>query len=231
MAKYVLERLKKQMKKKKNNIIPVICPQYLCEYVLDLKNHPKGSDCGFCNLENKECHPEGEKYFFNKSKEIIDKISSKYAAVAIVGDPTIQFWTINEIAKYAKQKGLLTIALTDVYLETLEYVWRFTKEYSNFDIIEILYEDVIKDYGTMLINIKKYNKAIVLPHKESYKSDEVNVNQFKNYVARKVDIEVLRNGDLEDNIKIAYVRDVNIEDSEILKENYDIGLICKKLEY
>lgn len=170
MKKYVLDQLQEKMKKKQNNVIPCIWPEGDCDYA---PNQRKISCTYGCMLDEDSCYDD-KKFFFKKSKEKIDQISDKYAAIAIQMNCTYQFWTIRDIAGYAKQKGLITIVVNSLF-SSVERMRRYAREDSNVDIIELIHTGDIEEYEQMLKDIKKNNKAVIIPHTRKY---DKNTNHF-----------------------------------------------------
>lgn len=167
MAKAILARLQKEIKRKKNNVIPLIIPEYYCD-------NPPRKNClapYFCFLDDESCYENDKDFFFRKSKEKIDQISEKYAAIAIEMNCDCQYQTIKRIAGYAKQKGLITIGMHTLF-GSMEYMRWLAQKDSNIDIIELRGKEDIVEYDQMLIDIKKNNKAIIIPYPTKYTENE-----------------------------------------------------------
>lgn len=191
MTEYVLSRLKKEMEKKRSNLIPLITPQFYCNSSMQ-----KGKLCDyFCFLDNENCN---NKYFFlQKSKEKIDEISEKYAAIAIQMNVDCQHRTISKIAGYAKEKGLITIGMHMLF-SSLEYMKILAQTDSNIDIIELIHKDSIREYEQMLIDIKKNNKAIMIPYSTKYDKHTDYFPLSTDYDTMRKKIEQIKNGELKD---------------------------------
>lgn len=249
MKEYVLNQLQKEMKKKRNNIIPCIYPEMYCD-------SPRKRSClgaYACMLDEEGCHDDIA-FFFKKAKEKIDQISDKYAAIAIEMNCDYQYWTIRNIAGYAKQKGLITIGIHTLFGSS-EYMRKLAQKDSNIDIIELIHKEDIEEYEQMLIDIKKNNKAIMIPYATKYSRNTDYYPFSTDYESTKKKMEQIKNGELKDlydrqltgydvywypdreepmeylyQDRIQFVRangslqDVN-ERIQLEKENYNVGII------
>ncbi len=190
MTEYVLSRVKKEMEKKHSNLIPLITPQFYC-------NSPmrKGKLCDyFCFLDDEDCN--NKDFFFQKSREKIDEISEKCAAIAIQMNVDCQHHTISKIAGYAKEKGLITIGMHMLF-SSLEYMEILAQTDSNIDIIELIHKDSIREYEQMLIDTKENNKAIMIPYSTKYDKNTDYYPFSTDYDATRKKIEQIKSGELK----------------------------------
>lgn len=176
----VFERLLKEMEEKETTYIPMFWPTCDLTGKCDFS-----SNCVNCDQSPK--HDE----IIERSKTLIDIIKVNYPAVGICFDYECMPDIATEVAKYAKDNGLITIAYSLAPVDT-KHVKPFLLKKSPFDIIQWFYwfgsSDSNGTLKTYLTLARRNNKAIIFSYYIRKEDKEINQLVFLHYLMSNPDL-------------------------------------------
>lgn len=189
-----IERLKKAIEKKNNNKIPKF---WISCY---LSGKCSNQDfCVDCDLSPK--HDE----ILENCKKCIDVIKNIYPAIIISFNYENQGQIATEVAKYAKENGLIVISYIGIPQDIISMEYLFSKD-SPFDIVECYYlknqRQRLEEYLEMA---DKNNQSIILSIPKSQSKDEFIKFIQENTKDRNNKITIIYDAELLKSIPSSFV--------------------------